>query len=108
MTIEHYFYLMDISDQLQYIIERIKVIRTKNRVSQMDLSLRSNLSQSFIANLEKGKKQPSVLTLIRIADALNVNPQDFFPEYVSAVHQGYLPIAIFHGIFLFRSVCFAM
>lgn len=48
----------------------------------MELSFRSNMSQSFIANLEKGKKQPSVLTLIRIAKALEVNPQDFFPEYV--------------------------
>ena len=46
----------------------------------MELSLRSNLSQSVIANIEKGKKQPSVLTLIRIAEALNVNPQDFFVE----------------------------
>jgi transcriptional regulator with XRE-family HTH domain len=82
MSIEHYFYLMDISGQLSYIINRIKAVRIKNGISQMDLSLRSNLSQSFIANLEKGKKQPSVLTLIRIADALNVNPKDFFPESI--------------------------
>jgi len=75
---------MDISEQLQYIIDRIKAIRVKKGISQMDLSLRSNLSQSFIANLEKGKKQPSVLTLIRIADALNVNPQDFFSESVNS------------------------
>ena len=74
---------MDIREQLLYIMERIKVIRIKNGVSQMELSLKSNLSQSFIANLEKGKKQPSVLTLIRIAEALNVNPQDFFPEPVN-------------------------
>jgi len=82
MAIEHYLYLMDISEQLQYIVDRIKAIRVKSGVSQMELSLRSNLTQSFIANLEKGKKQPSVLTLIRIANALNVNPQDFFPESV--------------------------
>jgi len=43
----------------------------------LNIYLLSNLSQSFIANLEKGKKQPSVFTLLRIADALNVNPQDF-------------------------------
>jgi len=79
MPIEHYFYLMDIKDQLQYIINKIKEIRIKNGISQMELSLRSNLSQSFIANLEKGKKQPSVLTLIRIAEALDVNPHEFFP-----------------------------
>jgi len=83
ISIEHYLYLMDISEQLQYIIDRIKAIRVKNGVSQMELSLRSNLTQSFIANLEKGKKQPSVLTLIKIADALKVNPQDFFPESVN-------------------------
>jgi len=75
---------MDINEQLQYIVERIKTLRAGKGVSQMELSLRSNLSQSFIANLEKGKKQPSVLTLIRIANALNVDPQDFFPEYVGS------------------------
>ena len=80
-TIGHYLLLMDIRDQLQRVVERIKSIRTKKGVSQMELSLRSNLSQSFIANVEKGKKQPSVLTLLRIADALEVNPQDFFSEY---------------------------
>jgi transcriptional regulator with XRE-family HTH domain len=71
---------MDIREQLQYIVNRMVTIRTKKGISQMELSLRSKLSQSFIANVEKGKKQPSVLTLIKIADALEVNPQDFFPE----------------------------
>ena len=73
---------MEIQEQLKYIIEKIKSIRIKYGISQMELSLKSNLSQSFIANLEKGKKQPSVLTLIRIAEALKVSPQEFFPEYV--------------------------
>jgi transcriptional regulator with XRE-family HTH domain len=50
----------------------------------MELSLRSNLSQSFLANLEKGKKLPSVLTIIKIADALEVNPKEFFPENTNA------------------------
>jgi transcriptional regulator with XRE-family HTH domain len=46
----------------------------------MELSLRSDLSQSFLANLEKGKKLPSVLTIIKIANALEVSPKEFFPE----------------------------
>jgi transcriptional regulator with XRE-family HTH domain len=71
---------MDIRERLEFVIDKIKSIRAKKGISQMELSLRSNLSQSFIANIEKGKKQPSVITLIRIADALEVNPQDFFPE----------------------------
>jgi transcriptional regulator with XRE-family HTH domain len=74
---------MDILDQLQYVVDKIKTIRIRKGISQIELSLRSNLSQSFIANIEKGKKQPSVLTLIRIASALEVNPQDFFPEFLN-------------------------
>jgi transcriptional regulator with XRE-family HTH domain len=71
---------MDIAGQLQYVIDQIKKMRVQKGLSQMELSLRSNLTQSFLANLEKGKKLPSVLTIIKIADALEVNPQDFFPE----------------------------
>ena len=75
---------MDIGEQLQYTVDKIKTIRVKKGISQMELSLKSSLSQSFIANIEKGKKQPSVLTLLRIADALGENPQIFFPESVDA------------------------
>ena len=75
---------MDITERLQFVVDRIKSIRVNKGVAQMELSLRSNLSQSFIANIEKGKKQPSVVTLIKIADALGVNPQDFFPEPIDS------------------------
>ena len=81
------FFLMDIGEQLGYVIGKIRTIRREKRVSQMELSLRSNLSQSFIANVESGKKQPSVSTLLRIADALDVNPQDFFPELLDRNDQ---------------------
>jgi transcriptional regulator with XRE-family HTH domain len=71
---------MDMPEQLRYVICQIKKLRIQKGISQMELSLRSDLSQSFLANLEKGKKLPSVLTIIKIADALEVNPKDFFPE----------------------------
>ena len=70
----------DINKQLQYVISRIREIRTQKSISQLELSLKSNLSQSFLASLEKGKKQPSVLTLLRLASALEVSPKSFFPE----------------------------
>ncbi|MDR1047534.1 MAG: helix-turn-helix domain-containing protein [Treponema sp.] len=75
---------MDIPEQLQYVIGQIKKLRIQKGISQMELSLRSGLSQSFLATLEKGKKLPSVLTVIKIADALDVNPTDFFPEKTNA------------------------
>ena len=71
---------MDEEKQLKFVINKIKEIRIQKRISQLELSTISNLSQSFLASVENGKKQPSVLTLIRIAKALNVNPKIFFPD----------------------------
>jgi len=65
--------------QLQYVISKIRDIRVQKSISQLELSVKSNLSQSFLASIEKGKKQPSVLTLLRIANALDVSPKCFFP-----------------------------
>jgi transcriptional regulator with XRE-family HTH domain len=71
---------MDIDAQLNYVIGQIRKNRVQKGLSQIELSLSSGLSQSFLANLEKGKKQPSVYTIIKIADALDINVQDFFPR----------------------------
>ena len=67
-------------EMLAYVADSIRRIRLAKGFSQLDLSAAANMSQSFIANIEKGKKEPSAMTLIRIADALEVSPRDFFPE----------------------------
>lgn len=71
---------MDNEETYSSVISRIRQIRLSKGLSQMEVCLRANLSQSFFANLEAGKKQASVMTIIRIAAAMNVNPKDFFPE----------------------------
>jgi transcriptional regulator with XRE-family HTH domain len=78
---------MDISEQLQYVIDQIKKLRIRQGISQMELSLKANLSQSFLANLENGKKQPSVLTIIKIATALEVHPKEFFPQKAATTNK---------------------
>lgn len=64
---------------MQYVVQSIRTIRKNKNVSQMELCLRANMSQGFLTNIETGKKEPSVMTLIRIAQALDVSPRDFFP-----------------------------
>lgn len=71
---------MEYNDDLNQVIERIRRIRVEKKVSQFELAARANFSQSFLANVESGKKKPSVMTIIRIAKALDVNPREFFPE----------------------------
>lgn len=74
-------------EMLEYVANSIRRLRIAKRLSQLELSASANMSQSFIANLETGKKEPSAMTLIRLASALEVSPRDFFPDFheISAV-----------------------
>ena len=74
---------MDITKQYLYVTSKIKQIRTTKGISQEALSEKANISQSFLANLENGKKQASVLTILRIAQALEVNPGELFPKEIA-------------------------
>ena len=65
---------------LKYVSYAIRAIRKQKNISQMELCLRANMSQGFLTNIETGKKEPSTMTLIRIAEALEVSPREFFPK----------------------------
>jgi putative repressor protein len=58
---------------------KIKAIREKKGISQEELSKLSGVSRSLIAELEgNAKYSPTVNTLRKIADALNVKVQALF------------------------------
>ena len=71
---------MNIEDEINFVINKIKKIRTDKGISQLKLANIANFPQSFLANVESGKKKPSLLTILRIAEALNVNPREFFSD----------------------------
>lgn len=71
---------MNIEDEMNFVINKIKKIRTEKGISQLELANIANFSQSFLANVESGKKKPSLLTILRLAEALNVNPREFFSD----------------------------
>ena len=73
---------MTIEEKLDIVITRIRKIRIEKGISQQELANIANFSQSFLANVESGKKKPSIL---RIAEALNVNPREFFSEYPTEI-----------------------
>lgn len=68
------------SEMLEYVTRKIKKIRLEKNISQTELAAAAEMSQPFLANVENGKKEPSTMTLIRIANALNISPREFFPE----------------------------
>lgn len=53
--------------------DRLKYLRLKRKLSQNELAKKSNLSQATIAQIENGKKDPSLTTLKALARALDIH-----------------------------------
>ena len=64
----------------RYVIEKIRLARISKGLSQLEVCTRGNFSQSFYTHVESGRNQPSLMTIIRIAEVLETNPREFFPE----------------------------
>ena len=58
--------------------KRIAYLRKERRWSQLDLSLEANVNHAYLSDLEKGRRNPSILILERIAIALNINLETLF------------------------------
>lgn len=57
---------------------RLKFIRESRSLTQAQLAATTGLTQSTIANLETGKKDPSIQTLLKIADGLDIHIATLF------------------------------
>lgn len=59
---------------------KIYEYRLAKKISQVDLALRAGVAQANLSNIEKGKRDLTVSTLLRIADALQVKPSQLIDE----------------------------
>lgn len=60
--------------------QRIKDFREKTSMSQKDLAFAADLDRSYIASIEKGQRNVSIVNIEKIASALNVTLKDFFND----------------------------
>ena len=60
--------------------KKIERIRKERKMSQYQLAMDAGLSTSYIPDIEKGLKCPTVETLDNICYALNITLKDFFTE----------------------------
>jgi transcriptional regulator with XRE-family HTH domain len=58
----------------------IREARTDMRISQEELSLRTGVHRNYIGGIERGERNPSVTTIARLADELEVPPSELFRE----------------------------
>ena len=57
---------------------RIRYLRKLKGMSQLDLSLESNINKNYISDLERGSRNPSLLILERICKALEIDLSTLF------------------------------
>jgi transcriptional regulator with XRE-family HTH domain len=57
---------------------RIKELRELKTMSQQDLSLAAGIDRSYIAGVESGKRNISIVNIEKIVVALGISIKDFF------------------------------
>ena len=65
-------------DLKQMIGARIKEVRSKKGLTQEQLSERIDINPKYLSSIERGKENPTLNTLIKLAQSLDVNIDDFF------------------------------
>ena len=58
-------------DLIDHFPEVLRDIRLKNGISQEELAARAGLHRTYISQIERGLKSPSLRSLAQIADALD-------------------------------------
>jgi len=56
--------------------KRLRVVREEKAISLSQLAEKTGYTKSFISQVEKNKTSPSLSSLLRITDALGINPQE--------------------------------
>lgn len=81
--------------------QRVKGWRTANDLSLRKLAQMTGLTASFLSQVERGQANPSIGTLRRIADALEISILSFFvepPNEDPVVHENARPKVTFPGV----------
>lgn len=60
--------------------KRIKELREAAKMSQKDLAYTADLDRSYIASVENGKRNISIVNIEKIAVALSVTIKEFFND----------------------------
>lgn len=60
--------------------KRIRDLRTEKKLSQEKLALKADLDRTYLAGVEKGKRNLSIKSLEKIINALEVTFKEFFQE----------------------------
>lgn len=56
---------------------KVQEVRRDKKLSQEDLAELADLDRTYISSMERGKRNVSLLNIIKVANALSVSPEIF-------------------------------
>ncbi len=68
---------------IQFIRDRLSVLRTKKNVSEYRMSRDLGHSKSYIQSISSGRALPSMCEFLYICEYLEVTPKQFFDEDIT-------------------------
>lgn len=68
---------------LDFLGEKIRELRREKRLSQEEFAFQCNLDRTYISDVERGKRNISIINLRNIADALDVPLSKLFEDFSS-------------------------
>ncbi len=78
MTSEHYRF--DVSPEFGILAENVKNLRNKKGITQRQLGINAGISSAIISGIENATGNPSVFTVLRLAEALDVSLADLLTD----------------------------
>ncbi len=65
----------------------LQELRTERGLSQEELGFESNYHRTYISQLERGQKNPSLKAIFRLAEALGIRPSEMIRRIESRVEE---------------------
>ena len=58
--------------------EALRRVRLDRGISQEELGLETGIHRNYVGGIERGERAPTVAVILRLADALDVQPSSLF------------------------------
>lgn len=60
--------------------ERVRELRLKSHLSQEQLAFAAEITTAYLGQIERNEKNPTILVVSKICDALGIELSDFFAQ----------------------------
>lgn len=68
-------------------MKRLRILRAEKELTLRELAERSGISKDAISEIERGRRQPRVSTIMALAEGLGVDPQELLQEVVQTPRE---------------------